>query len=341
MASIQAPLKLIGHLGSPYSRKFRSYLRYKNIPFQWLRSMSEEAAALPKSKIPIIPALYFPEEKYKTGHTDSTPLIRTLDPVYSPSRAVLPDASSSGKVLPFLNNLVEDYTDEWMVKAMFHYRWKYDTQYNSKYLMLAVNPAMPKETADQLAAHFAARQIERLDRVVGVSDSTFHLVEKTYKSLLTVMDEILQESPFIFGEKPSSSDFAVFGQFSQLVQQDPTSKKLAEQTSERVKPWCDVVDDLSGFDPSDCDWLEIDEIGNSKAHRKLFYDISKIYLPFLRANTAAVINKEKEFSVELDGVEWRQNTFPYQARCWRLLESEFQALDEGDKQLVRELGLDF
>ena len=72
-------LKLLGHLGSPYSRKFRAFLRYKQIPFEFIRSQTEEADLLPKSKIPIVPAIYFPDESYATGHTDSTPLIRRID----------------------------------------------------------------------------------------------------------------------------------------------------------------------------------------------------------------------------------------------------------------------
>ena len=38
------------------------------------------------------------------------------------ARSVIPD----NPVLAFLNELIEDYADEWLTKAMFHYRWYFE-----------------------------------------------------------------------------------------------------------------------------------------------------------------------------------------------------------------------
>ncbi|HBP14871.1 MAG TPA: glutathione S-transferase, partial [Gammaproteobacteria bacterium] len=49
---------------------------------------------------------------------DSTPIIRRLESEI-PGRSVIPE----DPVIRFLDYLLEDYGDEWLTKAMFHYRW--------------------------------------------------------------------------------------------------------------------------------------------------------------------------------------------------------------------------
>jgi len=53
--------------------------------------------------------------------TDSTPILRRLEREYS-GRAARP----ADPALAFLDSLLEDYGDEWLTKAMFHYRWAFD-----------------------------------------------------------------------------------------------------------------------------------------------------------------------------------------------------------------------
>ena len=54
------------------------------------------------------------------AEVDSTPIIRRLEAEY-PGRSVIPDDPA----IAFINYLLEDYGDEWLPKAMFHYRWYY------------------------------------------------------------------------------------------------------------------------------------------------------------------------------------------------------------------------
>ena len=51
---------------------------------------------------------------------DSTFILRKLESLYS-ERSVVPQ----NRVLKFLDYIIEDYADEWLTKATFHYRWSY------------------------------------------------------------------------------------------------------------------------------------------------------------------------------------------------------------------------
>ena len=60
--------------------------------------------------------------------------IRRLEQLYG-ERRVIP----SDPVVAFLDALIEDYADEWLTKAMFHYRWAFaaDADKAAKVLPLA------------------------------------------------------------------------------------------------------------------------------------------------------------------------------------------------------------
>ena len=52
-----APLRIIGVPGSPYSRKLRAVLRYRRIPHAWINQGAPEAAALPRPRVQLLPQL--------------------------------------------------------------------------------------------------------------------------------------------------------------------------------------------------------------------------------------------------------------------------------------------
>lgn len=112
-------IKLVGMNESPYTRKMRSYLRYKRIPYIFYQpdAYGKPIAQLNAPKVALIPVVYFPQENYSIGHVDSTPLIRRIESEYD-KRSILP----KDPLLSFINDIVEDFADEWLTKAMMHYR---------------------------------------------------------------------------------------------------------------------------------------------------------------------------------------------------------------------------
>ena len=327
-------VKLLGHLGSPYSRKIRSYLRYKQIRFEWIQTNTSEAMELPASKIPLIPAVYFDNENFGVGHTDSTPLIKLINDRYT-ERTTTPD----DPVLAFLCELLEDFADEWLNKMMFYYRFRYNGIYNSRFLLLATNPSMDERELEEFAKMFENRQIRVLSKLICVDDKCCQFLEKEYLRTIKILDALLSQSSFLFGTRPSSADFAFFGQFSQLVITDPTPSKLASENGFRLRPWCELMEDLSGMDLSTKNWLERHILKTSKPQQDLLQEVNNIYLPMLNANFMAFKNGKNEFSVILKGVQWKQNINKYHVKCLHNLCNSYKSLTSEDKDFVKFLGI--
>ena len=247
-----APLRLLGAPGSPYSRKLRAVLRYRRIPHVWLVRGSPEARGLPAPRVELLPQLFLPGEGGSLDvRVDPTPLMSDREVSHSGRSVIPPDPA-----MAFLDALLEDYADEWLTKAMFHYRWAYpaDVAKAAAILPRWFRTDQPEERAVEAGKAFAKRQIDRL-WVVGSNASTGPVIEESYERLLRLLDAHLTSARFLMGARPGASDFAVFGQLTQLVGFDPTPAAVALESAPRVVAWVDLVEDLSGLEPGDDGWI--------------------------------------------------------------------------------------
>jgi len=94
------------------------------------------------------------------------------------------------------------------------------------------------------------------------------------------------------------------------------------------------MEDLSGLEPSESDWVNFE--GAEQNLSSLFQEVGKVYLPALLANSYAVAQEEKTWTAEIDGAKWEQRSFPYQAKCLKWINDEFQALNESDQKQIKE-----
>ncbi len=94
-------------------------LRYRHIPYQLLIGDQAVDASLPSARVNLLPTFFLPNDAGEIeAVVDSTPLIRRFENAFV-GRSAIP----SDPVMAFVNYLLEDYGDEWLTKAMFHYRW--------------------------------------------------------------------------------------------------------------------------------------------------------------------------------------------------------------------------
>jgi hypothetical protein len=320
-------LPIKGAPGSPYSRKLMAVLRYRRIAFQLLSGMQADAAGLPKPKAELYPTVYLPDaDGVMQALTDSTPLIRRFEGMFS-GRSVIP----ADPVLGFLDSLLEDFADEWVCKPMYHYRWsnaadshKASSTIPLQHAGVAVTDAM----AAAMRKGFADRQISRLS-VVGSNLHTAALIEASYLRLLDLLEAHLRDWPFLMGKRPGASDFALYGQLTQLCNLDPTPTALALARAPRVVAWAGWLDDLSGLECDASGWLDSAKLPHTLLD--LLRELARGYVPVTLANARAVLAGQSSLEASVDGAHWTQATVPYQAKCLQWLRQEFGQLAPADR----------
>ena len=359
-------IKVFGNVGSPYTQKILALLRYRNIPYtvSWgdvVQNLSLLDIDPPKPVL--LPTMVFSNgdniisgDNKKNAKTDTTPIIRELEDIYD-DKSVIP----LSPVLSFLNYLLEDFADEWTTKYMFHYRWHFDEDAENakKMLVLQHKINIDDESMKQFSDIIANRQINRL-WVVGSNSDTANLIDQSYKRYLSLMEKHLKCLPFMFGQRPSSSDFALYGQLTQLVGFDPTPRNIAYKISPRTVSWVNIMSDLSGlhdsggigeffgiqnkkednnklnyFENNNNGWIDKDEIPYSLI--ELFNEVGKVYIPCLIANARAFENGDDIWETSIDGSIWKQKTFPYQVKCLKWIKDEFNKLSTDNKKLTLRL----
>jgi glutathione S-transferase len=321
-------LMLNGVPGSPYTRKMLALLRYRRIPYKLVLA-SHGAPGLPRPKVSLLPTFYFPgPDGALQPVTDSTPILLRLEKDI-PDRPVKPQSPA----LRFLDSILEDYGDEWLTKAMFHYRWAYEADIARAGAIL---PAwrMSRVSDDVLAAagrEISERQIGRL-RYVGSNETTGPVIEESYKRFLDLFEAHLRDHAFLLGARPGAADFAAFGQLTQLALFDPTPMALTMSRAPRVAAWVMAAEDLCGLEPEPGDWF--DPAALPATARALIAEAGRVYAPLLLANARALQQGRDTVETEIDGRLWTQQPFPYQAKCLAWLREEYAALPAAERTLA-------
>ena len=319
------PIAIRGMPGSPYTRKMLAVLRYRRIAYRYLM-VSPGEGGLPKPKVELLPTFFLPgPDGVLEAVVDSTPIIRRLETMVS-GRRVVPDDPA----LRFLDELIEDYADEWLTKPMFHYRWSYEADIaKAAGVLPRWRNMLGDETALRAAGDaFAERQIGRLG-VVGSNAVTGPVIEASYRRFLALFESHLAAHRFLLGARPGAADFAAFGQLTQLTHFDPTPSAIALAEAPRVYAWVDMVEDLSGLEPAEDDWLQ-----NPADLRPMLAEIGRTYAPVMLANAKALADGADKVETTVDGQAWVQAPFPYQAKALQWLRASFQALSPSEKDRV-------
>ncbi len=305
---MNAPFRLYGAELSPYSVKLRSYLRYKRIPFEWLqRTAARQEEFARYAKQPLIPVLVDANDK---AMQDSTPIIEALEAEF-PEPAIAPEDPA----LAFVSVLLEDYADEWLNKAMFHYRWTNPADQESAARRIVQGMFEDAEAPAGLEDSVRARMTARLHHV-GSSPETGPVIEASFTRLLGLLEPLLGAHPFLLGGRPALADFGLAGQLGQLLS-DPTPGALIRAQAPNVARW--VVRMEEPKPEGDFASLASSREGLAALLRS---EVAGAYLVWAGANAAAIADDEAHFSVEIDAAMFTQKPQRYAAKALAALQNK-------------------
>ncbi len=311
-----APYRLYGADLSPYSMKVLHVLKYKSIPHEWIaRTAARQAEFQRFAKLPLVPVLVGADD---FSQQDSTPIIETLERRY-PEPSIVPDDPA----LAFVSALLEDYADEWVNKAMFHYRWTYDADQQSAAHRIVAAMFEGDDQMDRAAAEAAIRErMTQRVHLVGSSAATAPVIEQSFKRLIALLEAHLASRSYLFGGRPAIADFGLAAQLAQLLS-DPTPGALLRAQAPKVAAWCARVAQAAVEGPFE----PLDALIPTLAPL-LQDEVAGVYLPWMAANAAA-LQAGEQVDVDLPGGAFTQAPQKYAARSFQDIRARYRTVSDG------------
>ncbi|MEM9453526.1 MAG: glutathione S-transferase family protein [Myxococcota bacterium] len=246
--------QLIAAEVSLYSGKARSYLRYKQIPFEEVLATRDviERVVKPRTGLRMIPVILSDDD---VAVQDTTAIIDFCEARFE-DRGVYPPTPRQR--LAAL--LLEVYGDEWLLLPAMHYRWHYKW-HNLPFvarefgqLMMPRAPAWLRPLAGvPLAVYFGGAY----GPAMGISRHNRHAVESRYEQFLRDFDAHLVEHPYLLGARPSLGDFGLMGPLYAHLYRDPYPGRLMKRLAPRVADW---VERMNGCPRTIGRWCPDDEV---------------------------------------------------------------------------------
>jgi hypothetical protein len=94
----------------------------------------------------------------------------------------------------------------------------------------------------------------------------------------------------------------------------------------------DIMEDLSGLEPTDTQWISTDSLPDTLV--AILAEVGRVYAPFLLANAAALASGAEHVDCTIDGRRWLQRPFPYQAKCLQALRERYASLAAHERRIL-------
>ena len=310
---------------SLFTRKLESAMIFYQAPFECKSKTAALRAELEhRSGTHQVPVLHTPENWMIA---DTTPIMMMLDGRFPP-RALFPAGP-----LGVLVHIVEEYLDEWVARVMVHYCWHYadSTRFAIEKL---TREMLADANEEEVRAAIDNAQIadwgRRACRATGTaSEQQQRAAEAEYERLLDVIDQQLQQTRYLLGDRPCAVDTIVLGGLRAHTNMDPAPKRIVAGYP-RIIQWCEQDADQWDGKGALVPFPESTPFAQTVLSR-----MQHTYKPFILANAKAQANKDKAFVVSMYGEDVSYLSRPYPERSRHMIMDRIAyQLHEEEKAVV-------
>jgi glutathione S-transferase len=216
-----------GMMQSYFTRKMTGYLDYKGIPWLFRRFPGMSAQAMAAGFPGGVPAVETPEGEFMW---DSTSMIHHLE-LRFPEPSVLPP----DPIVRFVCYVIEDAADEWLYRPAVGTRWHFAENAAVGGFELARDIAVKMPVACDQAYAGVGAHVRSSCLPLGVRPETIGLwVDDVLRPWMRRLGAHLARCPYLFGERPSLADFALFGGNAAHFTNDPLCRRWTEEDAPAV-----------------------------------------------------------------------------------------------------------
>ncbi|WP_412972603.1 glutathione S-transferase family protein [Glaciecola sp. MF2-115] len=243
---------LYGAQLSLYTGKLRSYLRYKQIPYEEVFSSRKvyKDIIIPKTGVQFIPVLKTPQDEYLQ---DTSAIMDVLELEFK-ERSVIPNTPKQ----KLISAILEMWGDECLLLAAMHYRWNHDNFpfIYEEFGEIAL-PNMPAFIRRFVGKKLGAK-FKGFVPMLGITPNSIPAIEDWYEHhVLPILDKHFAKHEYLLGGRPSTGDFGLMGPLYAHLYRDPASGRLMKQIAPNVSKWVERMNQTSAA----CgEWLADDEI---------------------------------------------------------------------------------
>ena len=369
-----------GGRASPYQLKMQALADYVGVPWQRVPDQANSTRALvllirlrlarirgAVNRFPqYVPGLdEYPEVPYysldgKQFYYDSTGLALHLDSLLASAHPLLPAEQSTR----FLCRLIDDAFDEFGLYMVHHNRWITSAQTNVMATLTTkeMQPITPPFMRERMKSNLSRRQVRRCPYLFSVAPAgyscnmpaeltppsrsgfpaTHELLDRAWRDYLAAMEHILEQQPYLLGERFTLADASAYGQLGMNLV-DGRAADIMEDVAPHTFQWLHMID--SGEHRESKGKLIA---GDTLA--PLLKLIAKTYVPLMQQNEVAYENAvgrgqrlfneaafdrgEALYEGSLMGLPFRSVAKSFQVSSWRELCEQWQALADSARDQI-------
>jgi glutathione S-transferase len=268
--------RLYGMSQSFFTRKLEGALAYKGIDTRLRRC----AGGLPDARAAGwpggVPALRTPEGDWCW---DTTDVIHHLEWRF-PEPALLPP----DPVQRFLCYALEDFVDEWLYRAAVGSRWHFEENGRVGGFELARDVAHEAPLTGDQAAQVVRAHVSASCEPFGVTAGNVQAwMDEVLRPWQRALQPHLAARPYLFGERPSLADFALFGGCAAHFANDPLCRRWLDEDAPALVKHTQRL--LEPEDQAFGAWAPAGELPDTLV--ALLGEIGRLYLPWVSQAVAA------------------------------------------------------